>query len=143
MGAKVNLNLNHLILPCKINCDTEYQSLRVLRPISSRYLRFNLLIRSLNFVLIQFAVNELTVNDDEVNDTKIHEVVIPEENPWLLGFHLAKGEEEVLLTSTAADALVARQHLSVPTMCLPIGILWNLISSDARWLLLPLMNRET
>lgn len=50
------------------------------------------------------------------------ETHLPKQHPLPLGYHLAKGKEDVVLTSTAADFLVAVQHLSVPAVCAPAGI---------------------
>lgn len=58
---------------------------------------------------------------EESENHLLHEHTVPKEHPWLLGYHLARGKDEVVLTSTAADMLVALQSLSVPVLCLPCG----------------------
>ena len=51
----------------------------------------------------------------------IEERNFPKQYPWLLGYHLARGKEEVILTATAADTLTALDSLAIPTLCLPSG----------------------
>jgi hypothetical protein len=58
----------------------------------------------------------------EMEDYGIEEKNLPKHQPWLLGYHLAKGKDEVILTSTAADTLTALDCLAVPAVCLPSGI---------------------
>ena len=55
------------------------------------------------------------------NNLLLEETTLPSQNPWLMGYHLVKGKEEIVLASTAADALVATQHLSIPALCTPAG----------------------
>ena len=52
---------------------------------------------------------------------RIEERNFPKQYPWLLGYHLARGKEEVILTATAADTLTALDSLAIPTLCLPSG----------------------
>lgn len=63
----------------------------------------------------------LSIGIENDNGLMPEEVSLPSQNPWLMGYHLAKGKEEIVLTSTAADALVASQHLSIPALCTPAG----------------------
>ena len=65
------------------------------------------------------------------------ETHLPKQHPLPLGYHLAKGKEDVVLTSTAADFLVAVQHLSVPAVCAPAG---NVTSSSTGYVYRPLRN---
>jgi hypothetical protein len=58
----------------------------------------------------------------EMKDYGIEEKNFPKQYPWLLGYHLAKGRDEVILTATAADTLTALNCLAVPAVCLPSGI---------------------
>ncbi len=49
------------------------------------------------------------------------EITVPALQPWLLGYDLTQSKDEIVLTSSAADTLIAIQNLPVPALCLPSG----------------------
>jgi len=79
--------------------------------------------KKLQFVhLIYFLIGWSPEDDENGSRPLLLERSIPAIHPWLLGYHLIKSKEtEVVLTSSAADALIALQNLSVPVLCLPAG----------------------
>lgn len=70
----------------------------------------------------------------ELEDYRIEERNIPKQHPWLLGYHLAKGRDEVIVTASAADTLTALDCLAVPAVCLPSGNIATRWHSQSRFL---------
>ncbi|XP_046460713.1 twinkle mtDNA helicase-like [Daphnia pulex] len=105
VGAKVNLDLEQLILPCITSKDAEFRSVKILTP--------------------NHNASEAVESDASKEIEDYHPIIeknLPKQHPWLLGYHLAKGRDEVILTATAADTLTALDCLAVPAVCLPSGI---------------------
>ncbi|KAI9561434.1 hypothetical protein GHT06_012391 [Daphnia sinensis] len=105
VGAKINLNLQQLILPCLTSKDAPFHSIKIITP---------------NRNQLEAIGPDPGAELDE--HYRIEERNIPQQHPWLLGYHLAKNKDEVILTATAADTLTALDCLAVPAVCLPSGI---------------------
>uniref|UniRef100_A0A0P6GQX8 DNA 5'-3' helicase n=1 Tax=Daphnia magna TaxID=35525 RepID=A0A0P6GQX8_9CRUS len=105
VGAKINLNLEQLILPCLTTKDAPFHSIKIITP-----------NRNQSETIEPDSGPEL----DEYY--RVEEKNIPKQHPWLLGYHLAKNKDEVIVTATAADTLTALDCLAVPAVCLPSGI---------------------
>ncbi|XP_057372006.1 twinkle mtDNA helicase-like [Daphnia carinata] len=105
VGAKINLNLEQLILPCLTSKDAPFHSIKIITP---------------NHNQLEAIEPD---PDTELDDyCRVEEKNIPKQHPWLLGYHLAKNKDEVIVTATAADTLTALDCLAVPAVCLPSGI---------------------
>lgn len=112
VGAKVNFNLEQLIVPYHITGnDVKLNGLKILSPNRSMLL---VSFKKMNHfqLIIPFFLKEIE---------EIEERNLPHEHPWLLGYHLANGKDEIILTATAADTLAALDCLAVPALCLPSG----------------------
>lgn len=67
--------------------------------------------------------DNMTDSDDEDSlATRPDEINIPQGHPWLLGYNLYNNKDHAVLTSSAADALIASQHLPATILCLPAGM---------------------
>ena len=93
-GAKINLELKQLIFPIKLSMAGKCIGLKIITPNNLKKL-------------------------EESEGTTFNEQNLPKHYPWLFGYQFARNQENVVITATAADALVIMQNFSVPALCLP------------------------